>query len=229
MNSNIEFEIKAKIGSLAQVSNLIDNARPMGRPIAQSDVYYDTTDRRLYRSAVFLRLRNDSLVEIKAAPPSAGTGHFWCNEIRVPLSGSSNEFEQIGDLLRSYVNPVESSCRNFAELTTAFELEPLVEVSKERTVYQLDGAELAIDSVRKLGLFVELEVHDPAHRQQYLRLVEESRLVHISVGYVELLLRMLEPRTYLQGRYLLPEDRLENLPAGSGSLDPLGNTLLKQH
>jgi adenylate cyclase class IV len=215
--TQVEFELKANLKNVTQIERLIGKGKPVGEPVTQLDIYYDTAERILYCAGAFLRVRNGRSIELKATPSSAGTTHLWCNELSVPLDGSPDEFEKIGVALTSYMGGGNSPCRNLKELIAAFNLEEFVEVSKQRIIYRLEGAELGIDSVKNLGLFVELEIHDSTMREHYLQLARDAGLVHLPVGYVELILRETEPATYRKGRYLLSEDRMVGLPPKLGT------------
>lgn len=206
MTSNIEFELKARVKSSEEIRPLVGDILPIATSKGDKDVYFDTRDRALYRQGVFVRIRRAATLEIKAAPQAAGNDHLWCNELIVDASAGAEGLAPLGRFLSQFVDPLTTEWMNTRGLLAAFQLEQFVEVTKDRTVYELDGAEVVLDFVTDLGLFVEIEVKDQAKRSYFAELARECGLKHIRTGYVELLLRKIEPDTYRKGRYLLEED-----------------------
>ena len=208
MLSEIEYEIKSPIEDAKQVEPLLAAAIGQKSPTTEVDTYYDDVQRTLYRNGVFFRLRNELTVQIKAAPPAAGTEHLWCNEFTMKLNDPLQNFGRLAEMLSAYKKPKSANPRSFTGLLESFSLTVLTAVRKYRMQYLLEGAELAIDHVTGLGLFAELEIKDPSKYELYSELAKQCGLTNLPVGYVELTLRNTEPETYWDGRYLLPSDRV---------------------
>lgn len=214
MAGTIEFEIKARADDQEALAALLPATMPALEKTSQLDVYYDTSGRSLYERGMFLRVRNMKILELKAAPVSAGTDHFWCGELPAQVENDPTGIGAIAAAIGAQMNRERVRCETMPDLIQAFALEVFVEIRKTRVTYHLDDADIAVDDVQGLGRFIEIEVYDSAKRDYYRDLAATVGLIHLPVGYVELLLREKEPATYRRGRYLLAEDRSVDVNRG---------------
>ena len=206
-DTQIEFEIKGPAPKGDALSLLIGESDPASE-YRQVDVYYDRPDHALYRKGVFIRVRDNEVLDIKYNPNTDDTRHLVCNETRFPFPMSAKNLHQLTGFLSGVGLAGEArDFENFESLANSFDISPWVEIQKDRTVYDLKDAEVCIDEVNGLGQYVEIEVIDPESNDKYVEWAAKNGLSHLAVGYVELYLRKHDFSTYMLGRYIFPDDR----------------------
>ena len=199
MTSGTEYEIKTAIES-SQLASICEGFEWVSES-KLSDQYFDTADRRLFLAGVFVRLRNGGRVDIKYNADINDVSHSHCSDTgySYPLSESDKLVirEFIGEFLDlGPESDILGSC-----------LVPFVRIEKLRNDYVRPGLTLSVDEVAGLGLFVELEADSVSHVSAMYEIFRAHSLDNLPVGYVEIYLRSYNYPLYLQGRYVLPDDK----------------------
>jgi len=208
-NKNVEYEIKAWAPSEKKLSEMLIGFRRDSEIIKQIDKYYDTDERLLYKKGVFLRNRNNIVLEIKYNSNVNENAHFDCEETTFQLPLDEKSFNNLRLFLNQFFRTNEkiSSLEFIDSVLKELHLENFVTIDKERETYRKEGVEFCIDSVLGLGNFIEIECTEQETSKQYITWTTKEGVKPIPVGYVELYLRKFDFDTYLTGRYLLEEDR----------------------
>ena len=169
------------------------------------DRYYDTPRFDLLQQAVFVRVRNEHRLEFKFNEKSE-KAHRQSTEHVFSLLPDPNAREKMNALFTRFL-PNWSASSNFSEAVTKNNLTELACINNTREVYVDDRLHLSIDHVEGLGDFLEVEMQceedgDTSEALALLhKFIADLDLQHISVGYVELWLRMHNPPAYQLGKY----------------------------
>lgn len=205
---NVEYELKAWAPSDERLKQLVADFSKEGKEKPQEDVYFDNTQRDLFQRGIFIRIRNNKILEIKFNPNLNDNSHLDCEEtsFELPLNQSGisllkNFFNQIG-ILDNGINQGDAKI-----VLESFGLSVFVIIEKSREVYTKPGVEFCVDDVKNLGKFIEIEAIDRELSNNYQQWAKREEIKPIPVGYVELYLRKHDYSTYMKGRYLLEEDR----------------------
>lgn len=195
-----EFEIKSRLDPVQYTR--IAGTVALGPAEKIVDEYLDTPERSLFLNAVFLRIRNGSLIEVKHNEGIESLDHLMSRDLKYPypLTMAAHESlqAQVARLVR-HTTP-----------TTGFQLEslvPFVNIARTRREGQLEGVQVSLDDVDGLGTFVELEVRDATAVPQLRNLAIDLGLKNLPIGYVELYLRLHDFGLYQRGRFVMPGDR----------------------
>ena len=171
------------------------------------DRYYDTPQFDLLRQAVFVRVRNDHQLEFKFNEKGE-KAHLQSTERVFSLFPDPNMREKMNALFTRFL-PHWSASSNFSEAITKNNLTELARINNTREVYVDEVIHLSIDHVEGLGDFLEVEMQceEDADTSEALALLHkflaDLDVEHIRVGYVELWLRIHNPRAYQLGKYHL--------------------------
>ncbi|HMS28207.1 MAG TPA: CYTH domain-containing protein [Saprospiraceae bacterium] len=208
-NKNIEYELKAWAPLEPKLSEMLNGFKKDNTIKKQVDKYYDTFDRVLFKNGVFLRNRNNLVLDIKYNPNQDDNSHFDCEETTFQLPLKEESFNSLSLFLNQFfsTNQTFTSSNNIDSLLKELHLENFVTIDKERETYRKEGVEFCIDSVVGLGKFIEIECTEHETSKHYIDWTTKEGVKPIPVGYVELYLRQHDFNTYLTGRYLLEEDR----------------------
>lgn len=183
------------------------------------DEYFDTADGYFYKKGIFIRLRNDSALEIKFNPHHLtdleATDHLQCHEYLFPLDKHAfapNQLEEFNRLERL----IGIKCPrpfSFSYFLGCNQLRSLITLDKSRKTYESTIApriRIDVDTFDELGTFVEFEAQTitaPYPTEHFLedvqKLVRDLPLTPFNSGYVELALRETDEALYKQGRYLI--------------------------
>lgn len=206
MKQNTEFEIFAEYGTGDVIKSFLEEFDYVAT-IDQTDVYYDTKDKKLWNQACFLRVRDNSVIDIKYSKDSRDTSHLFCEETTFKLPLNEKTKEQFRTALLNFIPSCDEGKDDIFE---AFGLEKFVTIKKHREKYKNDKYELVIDTIEDLGKFFEIEVLDgnnEDNKAELINFVKDKNINRIPIGYVELFLRKNDYNTYITGRYLLDEDK----------------------
>ncbi len=200
MIENIEFEIEARLDDASILEPFISKMKFIEN-IDQVDIYYDTLNKDLFKQAVFLRNRNDKILEIKSAIDPEDISHLECKEtvFKLPLT-NENEIN-FTEFIKTFT-PI----KNDGDFLSQFNLHEFVVIKKHRKKYANDDYELVIDNVEGLGDFFEIELKNGS-KKELLNFVKDNKIERLPLGYVELYLRKNDFETYKTGRFLLNKDR----------------------
>ena len=207
--TNIEYELKAWAPSEDRLNQLLVGFKKAEKEKFLEDVYFDTSQKELYRRGVFIRIRNGKLVEIKFNPNMNDNSHLDCEETSFQLPFNQTSIS----LLKAFLTQLGIHDKGITNLEDAesilqsFGLFNFATISKRREIYTKPGVELCIDNVKDLGKFIEIESVNKELSKQYQEWADSKGIKPIPVGYVELYLRIHDFPTYISGRYILDEDR----------------------
>lgn len=208
----IEVELKFEVpaGAETQLKVTLD-ALPLVRRFEESestDMYYDTATYDAFRRAIFIRIRNRSVLELKFHEQD-DPEHLYSTERVFPLDADAQQIDTLNALCARLL-PVWRKVANIEELFQANDLRLFVPIEKHRMRYAYQDITLCLDSVTGLGTFLEVEALCETHAEieqagtRLLSIVSQLAcpdLQPVQIGYVELWLRQHLPHVYTQGRY----------------------------
>lgn len=202
--SSVEFEMKAIIGD-TDLAPLLCHAQ-FDRDIETTDIYFDTPFGELYKSRVFVRVRDGETLQVKYTEDANDTSHTRAIEHEYQWPLSESDAEDVTTLLSCWLSVSDSANGIATGRLHSMGLEELVVIHKRRTEFSGEGLLIALDTIDGLGKFVEVEAKDESGAALVSDWFRNAGLVNLPVGYVELMLRKVNRTLYAQGRYLLPED-----------------------
>jgi adenylate cyclase, class 2 len=207
----IEVELKFAIPADAQILLQTKLAALLTQPLGQVksvDSYYDTASFHCLQQAVFIRIRNQKHLEIKYHE-HADPAHMHATERVFPLNAGPLLVKEMNILCARFI-PEWQEAGTIEEAMCINGLTAFVCIEKRRTEYAYEDLILCIDSVEGLGDFFEVETRCEeetgigqaiAKLQAFVASLAVSALHPVSVGYVELWLRLHLPQVYQLGRY----------------------------
>lgn len=89
-----------------------------------------------------------------------------------------------------------------------------VTVDKMRSTYKIEDFIISVDRVNELGTFLEIEImafdlsNLDALKNQILEVLKELQLTPLKTGYAALQLKKQDFKQYVQGRFILEEDKI---------------------
>jgi adenylate cyclase class IV len=206
----IEFELKFRI---SRPPSELDNFIRTDESTIE-DIYYDTSDFRLFKSGNFLRIRNNKTIDFKLN--IGDNDHLYCKETNfliADINSSNTDFVKLSKSLNIITkNQDFNSFQEFIDNNNLIILSPII---KKRATYKIDATTtIAIDYVEALGTFMEAEMlFDDSYQIDKHRLRDEliSKLKKlgiyendyqtINIGYVELYLLEKNKPLYELGKY----------------------------
>ena len=180
------------------------------------DVYLDTGDASLYKRGIFIRVRNETRLEIKfnlsdVLDRDRFSMHEICSEYSFKLPLSHQDVVALNNILKILgLKPISEP--SMLELKDRNNLIDSIVLEKKRRIYTDGKFYYMIDDVKGLGSFLEMEakVYNESEisrvKKEMLELADKLKLKRILTGYNELYWRKHNYKIYLQGRYLLEED-----------------------
>ncbi len=227
MARSIEIELKYEVLDRTEVMRFVDKLKLVERKRIL-DVYLDTNIADLFKRGIFMRMRNGKKFDIKFNLEDIAKGlndrieHTHCDEVSIALPFTPDSMAAANQTLHALdLAPMtEPSLENLKQRNRLIES---MTVDKLRTTYADGDFHIDLDKVKDLGEYLEIEqmVDERADRdavvgrmRQYLTGLS---LKHIDVGYNELYWREHNFERYLEGKYLLIEDRRKYRPQTLGS------------
>lgn len=185
-----EIEAKLKVDSLAAVEcSLRDGPATFLHETVQTDVYFDTTDRRLTRSDECLRLRSEKVGR------------------RERLVLAYKGPKQQDDYKKRAEIEVEVSDAGATEsLLAALGYGRALAFSKRRRLWRLHDCEVALDELPLVGAFVEIEGPDSGAISRVQEMLGLSHVSHTMDSYASLIDQALS-RLGREQREVYLEDR----------------------
>lgn len=207
----IEVELKCSITpeSRPLLEKKLQEAR-FQQQVYNSDVYYDTVTWDLLQRAVFVRVRNQRQLEFKFNE-QAEKAHVQSTERAFSLTPNSQQAQAMNELFAHFL-PAWHTAPTFIEAVNANNLLELARIENTRKQYTYDTLQICVDHVTGLGDFLEVETlcaegTDTTQALQRLHdFVADFSFEPLTVGYVELWLRLYNPEAYRRGVYQLPDD-----------------------
>jgi adenylate cyclase class IV len=172
------------------------------------DRYYDTIKFDLLQQAVFVRVRNNSQLQFKYNE-GHDLAHVQSVECAFPLVPATiQQVEEMNALFTRFL-PEWHTESDFETASIANRLVEIAQIKNRREVYTNDDMQVSVDYVEGLGDFleVELQYEEGADTGKALAklhtFISEFGVQPVSIGYVEMWLRVHNPQAYQLGRYRL--------------------------
>lgn len=214
MEDQYEIEIKFEILDPSQFQDFLKNLEQVSDKHT-TDIYFDTSDCKLYKRGIFIRIRDNKRLDFKFSSyalqnPDQFDDHSTCEEYNFNLPLSKNDLERINFVLEK-LNLKKVPNANLEEIKNQNDFVDSIVIDKARKEYKLGKFLIVHDVVKDLGEFVEIEyigTQEEAEqiKQKMLKELEGLNLKRMTVGYNEIYWRKNDFDTYLQGRYLYEED-----------------------
>lgn len=175
--------------------------------IQNTDIYYDTPELDLLRQAVFVRIRNKRELQFKFNR-ERDKAHVESTEYVFPLDMDHRLMQKMSDLFSSLL-PHWNAELSIETAIVRNHLIELARIENTREVYSDGEMYLNLDHVKDLGVFLEIEAcceegTDTTKTLAVLQgFAQELTLYPLSIGYVEMWLRIYNLQAYLLGSYLL--------------------------
>jgi len=186
------------------------------------DDYFDTIDGQFYQDGVFIRIRNQSSLDIKFNPDHLGKSnvseHVSCHEysFREPFQETDSPLFKSLESLINFRLPTGVSFQSFLD---ANNLRPFIAIDKIRQTYTNELYNVVVDHIKNLGVFMEVEYSGPQDEDLQLEgilagidtLMKDIPATPLSTGCFEMILRQENFDLYKKGKYLLEGDRPEKI------------------
>lgn len=198
--SGSEVPLQAALEALPQVCRFEESE--------STDMYYDTATYDAFRRAIFIRIRNRSVLELKFHEQD-DPDHLYSTERVFPLNADTQQIQELNALCVRLL-PVWHKAETLDVLFQANDLRLFVPVEKHRTRYAYQDITFCLDRVIGLGTFLEVETLCETHAEieqadtRLLSIVSQLAcpdLHPVRIGYVELWLRQHLPQVYTLGKY----------------------------
>jgi len=207
-----EVELKFKVADRVLLENFLKDGLKQSEKVRAVDVYFDKKDTAFFLRGIFIRVRDEKLLEFKFNPEDFKHEFAIEKSFELPLRENKvGSFNQLLSLLgMKQLSPGQSSLESFLKLN---DLHEFVRIEKTRTVFIKGPFTFCLDEVRNLGQFVEIECRAneeakvPELVSSIKELAKKLKLKPINVGYVELYLRKYNYELYKQGLYILDTDK----------------------
>lgn len=217
MSRSIEIELKFEVLDRDEIAQFVQELKLVeAKRIV--DVYLDTRGGDLFKRGIFMRIRNNSKFDIKFNQEDINKGlndsieHTHCDEVSVQLPLTEDSIVTLKKTLKT-VGLAPMTSPSLDDFMQRNNLIRSMIIDKERTSYSYGDFHIDIDTVEGLGEYLEIEkmTDEHADRDEILHQMKDRlkglRLKHVDVGYNELYWREHNFDLYLQGKYLLIEDR----------------------
>ncbi len=204
----VEVELKFRIlpADWPEIREKLGSMQFLGR-YENDDTYYDTQGFDLLQQAVFVRVRNQRLLEFKFNERT-DLAHVQSTERVFPLKPEPHQAEQMNALFRYFFPPWQDAMI-VEEAIQKNSLCELACIKNTRKQYGSENLVACVDHVEGLGDFFELETQIEKGEDTSCAVVKlqgfvaDLALERIPVGYVELWLRLYHSEAYQRGRYKL--------------------------
>jgi predicted adenylyl cyclase CyaB len=215
MSNTIEIELRYKILDQKQIVSFLAAAQRLHTKRI-IDVYVDTAERILWKQGIYIRIRNDKQLDIKfnrACLQDATIQRLdHCEEHRFALPLETAKLHILNELLTNLkLKMLPIADLQILKSFNGFETHYVID--KVRTFYTYKSFTIVIDEIKDLGTFLEIELmtnnENNIEKVKYdMRAVLAGlNLEPVKSGYCELIVKKHDFDCYLQGRYVLEEDR----------------------
>lgn len=215
MEKYIEIELKYQIIDENQIQEFLKKFFFVSKERVV-DVYLDTKDGDLYKKGIFIRVRNNKILDFKYNLEDLRTlnkvsMHEQCDEYSFPLPLTNDSIKVVNQNCRilgliGIFNP------DLEELKVKNNLINSVVIDKIRKNFRDKELKYSFDDVKRLGKFFEIEKQGregedfEKAKGEIRKRVKNLKLKLITAGYCEAYWRKYDFNLYLQGRYLFKED-----------------------
>lgn len=217
MARSIEIELKFEVLDRNEVQRFVRDLKVIEQK-SIVDMYLDTKEADLFKRGIFIRIRNGTKFDIKFNQEDIGKSlndiieHTHCDEVSNPLPLTLASIASINETLKLLgLTPMHDP--SLEDLMKRNSLIESITIDKQRASYQDGEFHIDLDTVKDLGEYLEIEkmTDETADRHEALAKMRDRlnglKLRHVDVGYNELYWRKHDFDRYLQGKYLLIEDR----------------------
>lgn len=218
MEKYIEIELKYQIIDENQIQEFLKKFFFVSKERVV-DVYLDTKEGDLYKKGIFIRVRNNKILDFKYNLEDLRTlnkvsMHEQCDEYSFPLPLTNDSIKVVNQNCRilgliGIFNP------DLEELKVKNNLINSVVIDKIRKNFRDKELKYSFDDVKRLGKFFEIEKQGregedfEKTKGEIRKRVKNLKLKLITAGYCEAYWRKYDFNLYLQGRYLFKEDYKE--------------------
>jgi adenylate cyclase, class 2 len=216
MNNIIEIELRYRILDQEQIASFLATAQLLHTKRI-IDTYLDTAERILWRQGIYIRIRNNKKLDIKfnrACLQDATIERLdHCEEHSFALPLETEKLHVLNELLTNLkLKTLPTADLQILKSFNGFETHYVID--KARTSYTYKSFTIVIDEIKDLGTFLEIELM--ANNENNIEKVKRDmraalvglKLEPIRSGYCELIVKKHDFDCYLQGRYVLEEDRM---------------------
>ena len=214
--NHIEIELRYEVLKPEQLPSLLASFEKLHQK-HDVDIYLDNPQALLYQKGIFIRIRNSKKLDIKFNRATLENPDLaiqdYCEEHSFALPLQEKDLAKINELLVS-LDLQPTAVADLEHLKNANTFGEHYRVDKMRTSYKHDSFTVCLDEVADLGMFLEIElmantIEDlAAVKQQMQQLTRGLDLAPLKTGYGTLLLRKKHFEHYLQGRFILEEDKI---------------------
>jgi len=212
---NIEIELRYEVLDESQLESFKEPLKFLSTKRIV-DVYYDTEDADLLKLGIYIRVRDNKSIDFKfnkaCLQDITLDLQAYCEEHTFAYPLSEHDLERFNKLSSELgLKPVETA--NFNNFIAINALIDHRTVDKERSSYKAGNFVITIDYVKNLGAFLEIELMaaNTENISEIKKSMEEIllplSLKPLKTGYDSMLLRKYNFQQYLQGRFILDEDK----------------------
>jgi adenylate cyclase class IV len=213
--NTIEIELRYEVIDRDQLARFLAPLKQLHRK-RDVDIYFDNAQGMLYQKGIFIRTRNGKKLDFKFNRATLENPDLaiqdYCEEHSFALPIQESDLPRINELLMSLnLKPVATA--GLEHIKAANNFIDYYTVDKMRTSYAHKAFTICVDEVANLGTFLEIELM--AQNIENLEMIKQEmelflaglKLRPLRTGYGTLLLRKNNFVQYLQGRFILEEDR----------------------
>ena len=215
MKKYIEIELKYQIKDENQIQEFLKKITFVGKKRIV-DTYLDTKDGDLYKKGIFIRVRDNKILDFKYNLEdfrnlNQVSSHEQCDEYSLPLPLTNDSIKVINKNCK-ILGLVGISNPDLEEFKIKNNLINSVVIDKIREKFRDGEFEYSFDDVKRLGKFFEIEKEGKEGenfkevKREIRERVKDLKLKLITAGYCEAYWRKYDFDLYLQGRYLFKED-----------------------
>lgn len=213
--NTIEIELRFEVINHEQLTEFLAPLQQLHRK-QDVDVYFDNEQGMLYQKGIFIRTRNGKKLDFKFNRATLENPDLaiqdYCEEHSFALPLQESDLKKINELLVS-LNLKPAATANLDAIKEANNFIDYYTVDKVRTSYAHKAFTICSDEVADLGTFLEIELmaktaeNLEAVKQEMELFLAGLQLRPLRTGYGTLLLRKNNFAQYLQGRFILEEDK----------------------
>lgn len=217
MSQNFEIELRYEVLSSNGLEQFLAQLTFINKKQV-IDIYLDTLDGDLVKKGIYIRKRNAKTVDIKfnracLEDPSLPSQPY-CEEYSFSLPLISAELEKFNGVIQSLgLKPL--AIPNLDAFMTSNKLIDHLIIDKIRSSYKHDIFTIALDEIKELGTFLEIEIMSQSTENleqityDMKTILAGLHIKPLKFGAVTLMLRKKYFDLYLQSRFALEEDKIK--------------------
>lgn len=217
MDRAIEVELKFQVLDDKEISSFLTNLDFVNLKTVV-DVYLDKAKADLFKKGIFIRIRNNKKLDFKFnmedfLGKSFEDLHEHCDEYSFKIPIQEESIQNLNNVIKILkLCPVRKN--SLAEFMENNQLIESMKIDKNRRIFKDDKFEYSLDDVKSLGKFLEIEflteetTELESIKQEMRKKLKGLGLRPITVGYNELYWRKKDFNLYMQGKYILEQDKI---------------------